>query len=113
MDKKRITVYLGTGEYRMLVTDDEAHVNALADDVNAHIKAVHDSYPTLSDYDCAMLAMLNMSQELSDINARYSELESRIETLRDIPVMPVKRPLEKKRTPARTAAEEGVPVGTK
>ena len=70
-------------------------------------------YATLSDYDCAMLAMLNMAQELSDLKTRYNELESRIETLRELPpAMPTRRPLEKKRTTAKSkaAATEEEPV---
>lgn len=110
MDKMRITIKLGTAEYRLLVTEDEQYMQKLASDVNEHIDRIKAVYATLSDYDCAMLAMLNMAQELSDLKTRYNELESRIETLRELPpAMPTRRPLEKKRTTAKskaTATEE-------
>ena len=109
MDKMRITIKLGTAEYRLLVTEDEQYMQKLASDVNEHIDRIKAVYATLSDYDCAMLAMLNMAQELSDLKTRYNELE----TLRELPpAMPTRRPLEKKRTTAKSkvAATEEEPV---
>ncbi|MDR0841526.1 MAG: cell division protein ZapA [Christensenellaceae bacterium] len=95
-EKTHVTVHIGGQEFRLSAEENEAYICRIAEYVNTKIDELQRAYPTLSTGNCALLAALNISDELHKLREDYDALDSRISQLREMPrmVTPVKRPFE-------------------
>ena len=99
MEKKRMTLNVAGQDFRITSTGDEEYMKELAARVGRRISAVSSCYPQQSISRCALLAMLEMEEELNSLRTERDEVERKINELRTIregesaPVQaPVKRP---------------------
>lgn len=100
MDKTHITVQICGQDFRLAADESEVYVRKIAKYVNKKIDEVQRAYPNLSTVNTAILAALNLSDELHKLQEDYDALDSRISELRDMPRQsaPVKRPFESGKT---------------
>ncbi len=109
VDTNRVVIEIGSRILKIRTTESAQKMQQLAEDVSARMAAIQEAFPSISEYEAAMFAMLNMAEEIEALKCKYDELESRIHELREVPIptpaMPKKRPLTKK-----SAAKEPEPV---
>ncbi len=96
MDKTKLTLEIGGQTFRLSGSDSEEYMRRLATMVNRRIEDVQAQYPQLSASKCALLAMLNLEDEMQKLRAEYDSLDQKISQLRDVRTpAPVKRPFER------------------
>lgn len=104
MDENRVIVQLGGQQFSICGEESEEYIKKTAQYANHVIQQVQQSYPSISTLDCALLAALQLSDELQKLKDDYEALDSRIAMLRNMPreqqapIAPVKRPFEKTTT---------------
>ena len=103
MERKRMTINIAGQEFRISSEDGE-YLGELAGGVNKRIKQMQAQYPDQSTSRCALLAMLNMQDELNTLKAERDRVDSKINELRTLREAsetkvqaPVKRPFERKK----------------
>lgn len=99
MEKTKAKVILAGQEFNLASEGSAEHIHELADYVNAKIDEIQRVYPSLSTTNCALLASLNIAEELFEVKADYDALDGRISQLREMPkstggMFPSKRPFE-------------------
>ena len=99
MDMNRTVIRINGQEFKLAGDESPEYMTGLADSVNSRIIEVQKQYPMLSSGNCALLAMLNMADELHKLRDDYDALDKRIAQLREMPrasspSAPVKRPFE-------------------
>ena len=67
MEKTRMTISLAGQEFRICSENEPEYMKALADSVNRRIREVHAQFPDQSTSRCALLAMLDMADELKKL----------------------------------------------
>ncbi len=103
MEKKRMTIVLAGQEFRISSANDGEYTQKLAAQVNDRIKRIQAQFPDQSTLRCALLAMLDMADELDSLRAESAEVDRKISELRNIRgseqkvQAPVKRPFERKK----------------
>ena len=109
-EKKKIDLCLSHQNFRILSDESAEYMKKLESSVNERIEAVQRQYPSMNAARCALLAMLNLEDELQKTKQNFETLESKILQLRGI-----QRSVPSAQ-PARTAApalkdETKKPVG--
>ncbi len=99
MEKTHTKVRIAGQDFRLTGDNSEEYIQRLAEFVNNRISEMQQTYPKLSTMDCALLASLNIADELHQLKAEYDAMDTRISALRDlphksVPAAPVKRPFE-------------------
>ena len=104
MEKKRMTIVLAGQEFRIASGSDVEYMQKLSAQVNDRIKRMQAQFPDQSTSRCALLAMLEMADELSSIRAESDEVDKKLSELRSLRgsaesqvQAPVKRPFERKK----------------
>lgn len=103
MEKTRMTISLAGQEFRICSENEPEYMKALADSVNRRIREVHAQFPDQSTSRCALLAMLDMADELKKLRSESDEVDRKISELRNMRgseqkvQAPVKRPFERKK----------------
>ncbi len=97
-----MVITLAGQEFRITSDTDEQYMRDLEAEVNRRVKQIQDQYPMESTSRCALLAMLNMSDEVIKLRSEYDEVVSKISELRSLRTPaeanvqpPVKRPFER------------------
>ncbi|MEG1559998.1 MAG: cell division protein ZapA [Clostridia bacterium] len=99
MGKNNTVVHIAGQEFRLSGAESEEYMQKLAIFVDKKVQEVSNVYPELSTTHCAMLAAMNISDDLMKLRASYNELEGRILHMREERmgnVIPVKHPFESK-----------------
>ena len=106
MDKNRVVLNLAGQEFRISSASDAEYLRKLEAEVNSRIRKIQEQYPGESTSRCALLAMLNMSDEVirlseetNEFSLKLAELRSLRESGKDAVKAPVKRPFERARKP--------------
>lgn len=99
MEKTRTVVQIAGMTFKLSGTDSEEYIKKIAAYLNKKIDEVQAAYPSLSTINCALLAALNITDELHKLHEAYEAMDSRIDQLRNMPrsssaSMPVKRPFD-------------------
>lgn len=119
MEKNRRTINLVGQEFHIVGSGSSEYIKKLENMVNKRVEDVMNKYPEMSMNRCALLAMLNMADELYTFKRNYETLDNKISQLREMPrVTPsqVARPAVSKNQPAvskeqtDTASSEKQPV---
>ena len=103
MEKTRTVISLAGQEFRISSENDAEYVKALTVEVNRRIRDMHRQFPDQSTSRCALLAMLDMADELSKLRTESAEVDRKISELRNMRgseqkvQAPVKRPFERKK----------------
>ena len=99
-----MVISLAGQDFRISAGSDETYMRKLEEGVNKRIKKIQGRYPNESTSRCALLAMLEMEDELSRLSAETREVDRKIQELRQIrgndeksPKAPVKRPFERRK----------------
>jgi cell division protein ZapA len=98
MDKTRTVVHIAGQEFKLSGQESEEYIQKIAVYLNRKIDEVQKTYPTLSTTHAAIMAALDITDELHKVKAEYAALEDRFELRpkpQSAPVSPVKRPFEK------------------
>lgn len=106
MDKNRVVLNLAGQEFRISSASDKEYLRKLEAEVNSRIKKIQEQYPGESTSRCALLAMLNMADEVATLSEETAEFAGKIAELRSLRSSekeavkaPVKRPFERARKP--------------
>jgi cell division protein ZapA len=100
MEKNRTVIKLCGQSFTISSLEGDDYLHKISAYVEEQIAAVQRAYPSLSTHNCALLAALNLSDELHKLKADYAALGNRIDQLRNLPRTdtlpkgPVKRPFE-------------------
>ncbi|MBQ7060238.1 MAG: cell division protein ZapA [Clostridia bacterium] len=103
MEKKKTVVNLAGQEFRISSGSDEEYMQALAASVNRRVALVRAQYPDQSTSRCALLAMLEMADEIAKLREESAQVDRKITELRNLRdseskvQAPVKRPFERKK----------------
>ncbi len=105
MQKTRITVNVAGQTLHLCGTEDETYIKSVAAYVDEKVEKVQQTHPSLGTSTCVLLGALNMADELFKLRQQYTELDYRIEELRNLSMpapmlkreaVPVKHPFESK-----------------
>lgn len=98
MQKNKIVASIAGRDYPLSGVESEEYLHRVAIYVDRKIQEVLKSCPQLSTSDAAVLAAVNVADELLKLRDDYAELDKRISQLREVkPVMsPSKKPFEVK-----------------
>ena len=102
MSKNSVVVNLSGQEFRISASEDTEYIKSLEEMVNLRIQDVQQQYPGMSMNRCALLAMLNLEDELAKMKESYDALDAKIAQLREMPRVTM---------PAARAAAPKTPVG--
>lgn len=93
MSKNSVVVNLSGQEFRISGSENAEYIKSLEEMVNLRIQDVQQQYPGMSMNRCALLAMLNLEDELAKMKESYDALDAKIAQLREMPrvAMPVAR----------------------
>lgn len=112
VDKNRTTLSLAGQDFRLTSLSGEDYMHELEAEVNRRVAAMQKQFPGQSTSRCALLAMLEMADEIKRLSTEYAEVDRKISELRAMRdgsemkvTPPVKRPFE------RAASEKRKPVG--
>lgn len=83
-EKKKIDLCLSHQSFRILSDENAEYMKKLESSVNERIEAVQKQYPSMNAARCALLAMLNLEDELQKTKQNFETLESKILQLRGI-----------------------------
>lgn len=72
MNRTRMTVTLAGSNFNIVSTDSVEYMRKLESMVNRRVESVRRQYPSLSGNRCALLAMLNMADELEKLRTEQS-----------------------------------------
>lgn len=103
MEKKRTTVNIAGQEFRISSTNDGEYLQELASRINRRVRAAQAQFPDQSVSRCALLAMLEMEDELASLRAERDRVDKSLSELRRIrsagepSAAPVKRPFERRK----------------
>ncbi|MBR3459663.1 MAG: cell division protein ZapA [Clostridia bacterium] len=102
MEKNRVVLNIAGQEFRLSSENEAEYMQRLAAGINRRIKEIQKQYPDQSTSRCALLAMLDMADELNTLREEHTEVDRKIAELRSMrdadasPVqVPVKRPFER------------------
>ena len=103
MERKSVKINLAGQEFRVSSENGE-YLGELAAGVNKRIREMQAQYPLQSTSRCALIAMLNMQDELNTLRAERDRVDSKINELRTLREAaetkvqaPVKRPFERRK----------------
>lgn len=112
MDKNKTLISLAGQDFRISSSKEESYMHELESEVNRRVAAMQRQFPGQSTSRCALLAMLDMADEIKRLSAEYAEVDRKISELRSLRdgsetrvQPPVKRPFE------RASSEKRKPVG--
>lgn len=112
MERNRMNICLSRQNFRILCEESPEYMKELESSVNARIDAIQRQYPTMSTMRCALLAMLNMEDDISKARKDTESLEEKLMLLRGLPLNSVNaQPSPANAEIKRSNAEEGQPVG--
>ena len=99
MDKTRTTVRVAGQEFKLSGDASEEYIQTLASYLNKRIDEIQRANPSVSTGNCVILAALQVTDELHQLQSDYNALDSRIKELCEMPrtnapQAPVKRPFE-------------------
>lgn len=101
MPKNTTVVHIASQEFRLSGNESEEYMQKLAIFVDKRIADVNKVYPELSTTRAAIMAAMNIADDMMKLRASYAELEGRILHMREermgtaVPT-PVKHPFESK-----------------
>lgn len=84
MEHKAINLCLSHQNFRILSDESAEYMKKLESSVNARIDEVQKQYPSMSAARCALLAMLNLEDELMKTKQNFETLEAKLLQLRGI-----------------------------
>ena len=74
MDTNRVVIEIGSRILKIRTTESAQKMQQLAEDVSARMAAIQEAFPSISEYEAAMFAMLNMAEEIEALKCKYDEL---------------------------------------
>lgn len=104
MERKSFKINLAGQEFRISSENDPEYLQELVSGVNKRIREMQAQFPEQSTSRCALIAMLNMQDELMTLRAERDRVDMKINELRTLRApaeervqAPVKRPFERRK----------------
>ena len=99
MNRTRTTVHVAGQEFKLSGDASEEYIQTLASSLNKRISEIQRANPSASTGNCVILAALQVTDELHQLQSDYEALDSRIKELCEMPrtnapQVPVRRPFE-------------------
>ncbi len=82
MSKNRVNLIVAKQSFRVVSDESIDHLKQIESSVNERIREVQKQYPGMNMTRCALLAMLNLEEELARTKRSFAILEERIAALR-------------------------------